>query len=143
MTMKASLRLVIPGVITTSAMWQRPSKVYCHFYEALQSVCLLTRPGGDLTGISSHRVSAYEDDPRVPYYQSSNWKPDPTKPHLSVNRRGVKSYMLYRTDEVGLRDHDMLPPWLKKTRDSNVFRLPSYGSGPPSYEEAMASVEDV
>ncbi|KAF4757589.1 hypothetical protein FOZ63_030726, partial [Perkinsus olseni] len=39
---------------------------------------------------------------------------------------GVKSYMLYRTDEVKLRDHDMLPAWLKKTRYSNVFRLPRY-----------------
>ncbi|KAF4723819.1 hypothetical protein FOZ63_003943 [Perkinsus olseni] len=70
--------------------------------------------------------------------------PTTTKQYGLMLTRAFSSYMLYRTDEVGLRRHDRLPPGFGTGRLADLVGLPRYQPSrpdndfsPPTYEYSI------
>ncbi|KAF4756969.1 hypothetical protein FOZ63_010709, partial [Perkinsus olseni] len=70
--------------------------------------------------------------------------PTTTEQYGLMLTKGINSYMLYRTDEVGLRRHDRLPPRFGGRRLAELFRPPRYQQSrpnndysPPTYEDSL------
>ncbi|KAF4682632.1 hypothetical protein FOZ63_028612 [Perkinsus olseni] len=70
--------------------------------------------------------------------------PTTTRQYGLMLTRAFSSYMLYRTDEVGVRRHDRLPPGFGTRRLADLFGLPRYQQSrpdndysPPTYEYSI------
>ncbi|KAF4754857.1 hypothetical protein FOZ63_025634 [Perkinsus olseni] len=88
MVLKTFSYLVITGVVEAQLFREHPFKYYCHFDATLQSVCFRSVEKHGIWGISSHKVFAYEDHPRVPQYESLNWRPHARLGSITVHPRG-------------------------------------------------------
>ncbi|KAF4664252.1 hypothetical protein FOZ61_000980 [Perkinsus olseni] len=88
MLLKAVSRTILLGIAITLGGWKRPYKFYCRFDEVLQSVCFRTLELDGLYGMSSNTVFSYDDDPRVPQYESTSWSAHSKRPYISIHSQG-------------------------------------------------------
>ncbi|KAF4648790.1 hypothetical protein FOL47_002804, partial [Perkinsus chesapeaki] len=77
---KMSLLLVTCLLVSYKVVSEYPYKYYCHFDEYLQSVCLKKLQRQVINTISRHTVFAYEDNPRVPLYESRSYAASSSSP---------------------------------------------------------------
>ncbi|KAF4690905.1 hypothetical protein FOZ60_016740 [Perkinsus olseni] len=83
------LALFVPSALGVISLRERPFKFYCHFHKALQSVCFRTKEWYGIVGINANEIFAYEDHPRMPYYNSSSSKAHPRASYVDVRPRGA------------------------------------------------------